>query len=137
MGELGVIEGGLFAGALEFDVFAGAGHDDVEIDGSVLVFDGIEVEEGDVVGNTDADGCEGVGEGIGLEFAEFEEAIDGNFCGDVSAGYGSCASSAVGLKNIAVDPEGVAGHLVEIENGPHCTSNEALDFDGAAVLLAL
>ena len=43
--ELVVAEGGFFAAALDFDEFALAGHDDVEVDLSVFVFQIRNVEE--------------------------------------------------------------------------------------------
>lgn len=101
-------EGGFFAHGLEFDEFAGAGHDDVEVDFGVFVFDVVEIEDGGVLEDADADGGDGVGERGFFELAVLEEFCDGAVGGDVGAGDGGGASTAVGLEDIAVDPEGVA-----------------------------
>ena len=105
-GELVRGEGGFLAGALDFDEFAGFGDDEVSVDGGVAVFDVIEVEEGFVFEDAGADGGDEFCEGRAEELLFLDEAIEGDGAGDAGAGDGGGAGAAVGLKDIAIDPDG-------------------------------
>lgn len=129
-------EGGFFAAALDFDEFALPGHDDVEIDFGVLVFDVGEVEEFAAIVETDTHGGDGVGKRVFGDTLGIEERLDGEAGGEVGAGDGGGAGAAVGLEDITVDPEGVLTEFFEIEDGAEGAADEALDFNGAAVEFA-
>src|SRR5690606_4114079 len=43
------------------------------------------------------------------------------------------ARPAIGLENVAVEPEGLPGELLQINAGPERASDHALDLDGAAI----
>ena len=134
--ELVVAEGGFFAGALNFDELTLAGHDDVEVHFGVLVFQIRDVEELASGDDADADGGDGIGEGVVVEFFRVEKFLDGEAGGEVGAGDRGGAGAAVGLKNVAVEPEGVLAEFAEVDDGAEGAADEALDLDGAAVDLA-
>ena len=46
------------------------------------------------------------------------------------------AGAAVGVKDIAIDPEGTLAELVQIDHGPQAAADETLDLDAAAIDLA-
>ena len=139
-------EGGVFAGALDFDEGAVGEHGDVHVDVCFNVFDVVEICDGGSVDDADGDGGDLVGEDpptglAGLVFGEefgFLGGGDGVGDGDVGSGDGGGTSATVGLEDVAVDEEGEAvavGVLVGFEfyDGAECAADEALDFDGAAV----
>jgi hypothetical protein len=134
--ELFVSVGGLFAGTLDFDEFTLAGHDDVEVDLGVLVFDVGQVEEFAAVEESDADGGDTVDERVFGDASGIKEGLNGKTGGEVGAGDGRSAGAAVGLEDVAVDPKGVFAELAEVEHGAQGTTDEALDFDGAAIEFA-
>ena len=110
-----------------------AGHDDVEVHFGVFVFDIGEVEQLASVEEADADGGDAVHERVFGDAASVEERLDGEAGGEVGAGDGRGAGAAVGLEDIAIDPEGVLAELAQVEDGAEGTADEALDLDGAAV----
>jgi len=105
-GELVRGEGGFFAGALDLDEFAGFGDDEVSVDGGVAVFDVVEVEEGFVFEDAGADGGDEFCEGRAEELLFFDETVESDGAGDAGTGDGGGAGAAVGLKDIAIDPDG-------------------------------
>ena len=114
--KLFVRKGAFFAGALDFDKLSRLGHDEIEIDGRVFVFEIIQVEHGFSLDNPDTDGGDKLFDGrlfeltLGLEFAH------GEGDGDAGAGDGGGTGSPVGLENIAVDPEGSGAEGFEVDD---------------------
>lgn len=53
--------------------------------------------------------------------------------GEVGAGDRRGARAAVGLEDVAVEPERVLAELVEVDDGAEGAADEALDLNGAAV----
>jgi len=129
-------EGTLFAAALKFDEIPVLGHDNVEIDGGIAVLGVVEVEDGFVLVDAGADGGDEFGHGEVLELALGHEAVEGDGDGDASAGDGGGAGAAVGLQDIAVDPESAFAEFLEVDDGAKGASDETLDLRGASVELA-
>jgi hypothetical protein len=119
-----------------FDVFSAFGHDDVEIDGGIAVLGVVKVKDGLVLVNAGADGGDEFLEWEILEFALGHEPVEGDGCGDASAGDGGGAGAAVGLEDVAIDPDGALAEFFEINDGAEGTADEALDLGGAPVELA-
>src|SRR5262249_29534803 len=136
-GELGLGEGLLFAGTLDFDELAVGGHDEVHVDGGVLVLEIIEVEEGLTIDHAHADGGDELLDGGFGEEAFFDELLDGERGGHAGAGDGGGAGAAVGLKDVAIDAERAWAEQVEIDYGAEGAADEALELDAAAVEPAL
>jgi hypothetical protein len=131
--ELRFIEGRFFAAALEFDESLVIGHDKVHIDLGVDVFGVAEIEEGRVLDQSDTDGGDGVEEGGFGDFLRLEEALDGEGEGDKAAGDGGGSGAAVGLEDVAIDPDGARAEFDEVEGGAERSADESLDFLGTAV----
>jgi len=136
LGELGVVEGELFGGGLDFDELPCPGHDEIHIDFGGGVFFVAEVEQGDALVDADAGGGDVIAQGGFFEDAGFEELTDGDAEGDIGAGDGSGAGTAVGLDDVAVDGEGALAEGGEVDDGAEAAADEALDFHGAAGLAA-
>src|SRR6185312_2272887 len=54
--------------------------------------------------------------------------------GNEGAGNGSCASAAVGLDDVTINPDGALAELVEFGDGSKGTSDEPLNFVSAPAL---
>src|SRR5690606_21368305 len=107
-----------FARTLHFDVAALSSHDDIEVDARVFVFDVIKVENRLILIDSDADGGDGIDERIFGNLAMDDCFFDSNSSGDVGAGNGGGARPAIGLENVAVEPEGLPGEPLQINAGP-------------------
>jgi hypothetical protein len=136
-------EGGVLAGALDFDEGIVVEHGDVHVDMGVDVFEIVEIADWCPVDDADGDGGDLAGEGVGGFFEEADSLCvgDGIGDGDPGAGDGGGAGAAVGLEDVAVDEEGQAraavgaDELLEVDAGAEGAADEALDFNGAAILL--
>src|SRR5262249_36510785 len=144
-------EGGVFAGALDFDKGVVGEHGDVHIDFGFNIFEVVEVgDDGGFVGagggdDADADGGDLIDEGLGFgrEEAFGAGGGDGIGDGDPGAGDGGGARAAVGLEDVAVNEKREAGsgrarkgggfEFGKVETGAQRAAYEALNFDGAAV----
>lgn len=136
VGELGAAEGGFFAAALKFDELEVFGHDDVEIDGGVFVFDVVKIEERCAVNDAARHGGDEFLHWVLLELSLGEKFFNGDADGDAGSGDGCGAGAAVGLENVAVDPNGARSEGLEVDHGTHGATDETLDFDGSPVLFA-
>jgi hypothetical protein len=131
--ELRFVERGFFAAALEFDETLVIGHNEVHIDLSIDVFGVAEIEEGRILDHSDTDSGDGVEEWVFCDFLSLDEALDGEGEGDEAAGDGGGSGAAVGLEDVAIDPDGARAEFEEVEGGAERTADETLDFLGTAV----
>src|SRR5262245_47324385 len=61
------------------------------------------------------------------------EGVDEGDEGAIDAGG---ARAAVGLEDVAIEPEGAFADLIEVDNGPQAAANEPLNLDATAIHLA-
>src|SRR3954452_12494651 len=121
----------LLGGRLYFDQAAVPGHDDVHVGVGIRVLGVVEVEQRHAFDDADGDG----GNGIDKGFRE-AEAIECATCGDVCAADRSATGAAVGLQDIAVEPERPLSQRAEVDDAAHRPPDEPLDLDRSALLLA-
>ena len=129
-------ENSLFSAALDLHKLQILGHDDVEIHRSVLVLDIVEVEDGGALVDAGADGGDEFAERKFGEAAGAEESVEGDGDGHAAPGDGGRASAAVGLEDVAIDPNGALAEGFEVDDGPEGAADEALDLGGTAVEFA-
>jgi hypothetical protein len=72
----------------------------------------------------------------GLQAAALLDHRQGIAQGDHGAGDGRGAGTAVGLDHVAVDVQGDVAELAHVQRGAQGAADQALDFQGAATLLA-
>ena len=137
LGQLGLAEGGLFAGALQFDEFARGVHDEVQIHLRRGVFRVAKIQQGLLLDDADADGGDGAAQRVCGQLAFGHQLADRQGERHVAAGNGRGAGAAVGLQDIAVHPDGAGAQFLQVDGGAHGPADEALDFLGAPVNLAL
>src|SRR5262245_51360082 len=89
-----------FGGRLHLDEAAVAGHDDVHVGVGARVLGVVEVEQRDTVDDPDGHGRDRVPEGAGET-----ETLERAHPGDVGATDRGAARAAVGLEDVAVEPE--------------------------------
>lgn len=132
-GHLFVGEDAFLAAALKFDKFEVFGHDDIKIDAGVFVLGVVEVEDGGILINTRGDACDEFFHREGFDFSRCEEFVESDGDGDATTGDGCGAGPAVGLQDIAIEPDGPWSEGLEVDHGPERASDEPLDFGRAAI----
>src|SRR5215210_2105406 len=118
-------------GRLHLDQPPVAAHDDVEVDLCARVLRVVEVEQRRAVDNSEGN----AGDRVRERLAE-PEAIERPAGSDVGAGDRRAAGSAVGLEDVAVDPECPLAESAEVGDRAERAADQALDLDGAPLLLA-
>src|SRR5262249_49615278 len=126
----------LFAAALDLDKLPVACHDEIQIDLGVLVFGIVQVEQLDVAAQAHADRRDAATHDAGSCAQDVLVGRQRIHQGNVCSVDGGRARAAVGLQNIAVDPERAFGQLCQVHHGTEAAADEALDLDAAAVDLA-
>ncbi|CAM2158368.1 hypothetical protein PT2222_40276 [Paraburkholderia tropica] len=125
-----------FGRALHFDHAARARHDDVHVGVALRVFGVVEVEHGHAFVDAHRDRRHVVGDRRALDAAGREQFRDGVVRRDERARDGGRAGAAVGLQHVAIEVDGACAERFEIEHRAHRAADQALDFLGAARLLA-
>jgi hypothetical protein len=74
--------------------------------------------------------------GTGGQLARGQQLVHRVLRRDERAGDGGGARAAVGLQHVAVQVDGALAQLLEVEHRTHGAADQALDFLGAAALLA-
>ena len=77
------------------------------------------------------------GWGADGNFTFGNEFADGEGKGDKNTGNGGGARATIGLEDIAIEPKGARAKFFEVEGVTNGAPDEALDFLGASVNLAL
>jgi hypothetical protein len=126
--EIFVTEIMLFPSGLDFDEPSGSGHDDIHIDLGIAVFRVIQIEDGLVFEQSDADGGDRGAEWIRGHFSGKLQALDGAAEGKAGARDGGGAGAAIGRKHIAIDPNAAGPESSKIGNGAETPAQEPLDF---------
>ncbi|MNN41409.1 hypothetical protein D3C81_1555270 [compost metagenome] len=134
--ELGAREAALLAGGLDFDDAAGAGQDEVGIGLGGGVFFIVEVQNRQVVEDAAGHGRDLIDDGVALQHALVLEVVQGHSHGDPGAGDRGGAGAAVGLDDVAVDQDLTLAERLQVDHGAQGAADQALDFLGAARLLA-
>src|SRR2546423_5627324 len=116
---------------LHLDEVTFAGDDDVHVHLGARVLGVVEVEERLALDDADRDRGHGGGKG-----AAQAEAVERPVRGDVRAGDRGAARAAVGLEDVAVDPERALAERLEIDHRPQRTADQPLDRARAPALLA-
>ena len=130
-------ENGVFLrGRLHLDDIAGAGEDEIGVGVGLRILGIVEIEHRHA--RTDAAGNrrDMIAQHVGLDhLARFHpgEAVVER---DPGAGDGGGAGAAVGLDDVAVDGDLPLAERLEIDHRTQAAPDQALDFHGAAVLLA-
>src|SRR5262249_42034417 len=130
--EPGPAEWRLLRGALDLNDLSGTGHHDVHVDGRAGVLEIVEVEHGHAAGDADADGGDTVAHGC--RGAGLRERI-----GDCheAAGDGRRPRAAVGLDDVAIDPDRPLAHLGALDDRAQRAAHEPLDLLRAAARAAV
>src|SRR5580692_585440 len=135
--ELSVIEDLVLGGGLQFDDFVAGGHDEIHVNVGPGIFFVVEVEKDLAVDDADADGGDEILDGGGGQSAGVDEALESQAERNECSGDGSSARAAIGLDDVAVDPDGALTEAFEIGYGAERAADEALNFLSAATLLSL
>src|SRR5579862_3373308 len=118
-------------GRLHLDEPTVAAHDDVHVRVRVRVLRVVEVEQRNAVHDADGDGRHRVAEG-----AREAEALERSHRGDVRTADRCAARAAVGLEDVAVEPERPLAKRLEVRDCPHRAADQPLDLDRPPLLLA-
>src|SRR5690242_9911162 len=108
-----------------------AGHDDVQVDLRARVLLVVEVEQLLAADDPERDRADGIGEDA--TEAGLVECPRG---GDVRAADRRAARAAVGLEDVAVEPERPLAQRLQVGHRSQGPADQPLDLDGAALLLA-
>src|ERR1043166_2370995 len=98
-------ERGFFSGALQLNEFTRRIHHQVQIDCRASIFRIAQVQQSLMLYNANTYGRDSVQERSLQELARYHESLDCQTKGDVGAGDGCGACPAIGLKNVAVNPD--------------------------------
>ena len=104
--QLLVVEDLVFGGGLDFDHFVAGGHDEVHVDVGARVFFVGEVEQDFSVDNSHADGGDEILERDCGQRSGIDQLFQSEAERDECAGDRRGARAAVGLDDVAVDPDG-------------------------------
>jgi len=126
--EIFVAEIMLFSSGLDFDEPSGSGHDHIHIYLGVAVFRVIQIEDGLVFEQSDADGGDGSAERVRVHFSGKLEAFDGAAEGKAGSCDGGGAGATIGRKDIAIDPNTAGSESGKVRDGPETPAQESLDF---------
>src|SRR5579862_2082795 len=124
-------EGIALRGRLHLDEAAVPRHDDVHVGVGARVLGVVEVEERNPVDHPDRDRSNRVAERL-----RQPEPLERAHRRDVRAADRRAARAAVGLENVAVEPERPLPERLEVGNGADRAADQPLDLDRAALLLA-
>ena len=116
---------------LDVDERAVARHHDVQVDVRRRVLGVVEVEQRLAVDDADGDR----GDGAGQRLRE-PEAVERPMGGHPDAADRCAARAAVGLQDVAVEPERPLAERLEVGGGAHGPADQALDLDRAPLLPA-
>ncbi len=120
----------LLGGRLHLDQAVVAGHHDVHVRVGRRVLRVVEVEHRHAVDDPDRDG----GDGADERLAE-PEAVERAVRRDVRAADRRAARAAVGLEDVAVEPERALAERLEVDHGAQRAADQPLDLDRAPALL--
>src|SRR3954468_6936462 len=122
--------------ALHLDDPSIAGHDEIGVGVGFGVLGIVEVEHRRAVGNAAGDGGHVVAQRLGLEHVARLHPGDATVQRHPGAGNGRRARSAIGLDHVAIDRDLPLAECGQIENRAQAASDQALNLDRAAALLA-
>src|SRR5688572_13525135 len=123
-------------GTLNLDETAVTCFDDIHVDIGFRVFFVGEVEERHAAHHPHADGRHVVGHWNRLELIVLLELAQCDHERHKRAGDRRAARAAVGLDDIAVEPDGALAEMSELDDRPHRAADQPLDFHGASTDLA-
>src|SRR3569623_80945 len=130
-------EGVALGRALHLDEGAGLVHYHVHVGFGVGIFGVIEVEHRHTLVDADRHRRHLAVNGVFIDDAALLHVAHGVNQRDVAARDGRGAGAAVGLEDVAIDGDGALAQRRRIHHGPQRAADQALDFHGAAALLAL
>src|SRR6266550_1516688 len=116
---------------LHLDEAPVAGHHDVHVGVGARVLAVVEVEQGCALHDADRDGGDRV-----PERAREAEAVERAHRGDVCAADRRAARPAVGLEDVAVEPQRPLAECLEVGDRAHGAADQPLDLDRPPLLLA-
>src|SRR4029078_11551743 len=109
------------------------GHDDVGIDLGARALGVVEVAEGRPVDDPDAERSDGAGDRQRCELAAGDELGERELERHVGAGDRRAAGPAVGLEDVAVDPDRPLAERLEVDDYAERPADQPLNLDRAAV----
>src|SRR5579884_546570 len=118
-------------GRLHLDEAPVAGHHDVHVRVGARVLRVVEIEERHAADDADRDGRDRIAEG-----PREPEAVEGPHRRDIGAADRRAARAAVGLEDVAVQPQRPLAERVEVRDRAHRAPDEPLDLDRPSLLLA-
>src|SRR6202043_363742 len=134
--ELGFRERCLLRGALYLDNAAVAGHDKIGVGIGLRILGVVEVEHRRAVIDAAGDRGDIVAQHVALDHAAGFHPGDAVGERDPGAGDRGGAGAAIGLQHVAVDRDLALAEGFEVDASAQRAADQALDFDGAAALLA-
>ena len=126
----------LFRGGLHFDDVAGAGHDEIGVGLGLGILGVVEIEHRGVVEHAAGDRRDMVAQRVGLDHLAGPHPGEAIVQRHPGAGDRGGAGAAVGLDHVAVDGDLPLAERRQIDHRAKAAPDQALDFDGAAALLA-
>src|SRR5256714_10127135 len=121
----------LLSGRLNLDEPSATGHDDVHVDLGGRVFCVVEIEQRLPADDADRDRCDGVGQRL-----REPEPVERQPPRDAGPADRRAAGAAGRLQHIAVEPKRPLAERLEVCDGAQRTSDQPLDLDRSATLLA-
>src|SRR5471032_425686 len=135
--QVGRLEWRAFGGALHFDETTAAGHYHVQVSLGSRVFQVVEIQHRLALVHAHRYGSDHLLERVaGFQAATLLDHFQRINQGHHGAGDGGSAGAAVGLDHVAIDVQGHVAQLGHVQGCAQRTADQALDFEGAAALLA-
>ena len=125
-----------FRRALHLDDPFRAGHDEIGVGLRCGVLGVVEIEHRGAVADAAGDGRHMVAQRVGLEHLARLHPGDAVVQRDEAAGDRGGAGAAIGLDDVAIDGDLPFAERFEVKHRAQAPADQALDFDGAAGLLA-
>ena len=122
----------MFGRGLEFDQLAAGGHDEVHVDVGAGVFFVVEVEQDFSFDDADADRADKILERDRGQGSSVHQLFESQAERHEGARDGGGAGAAVGLDDVAVEPDRALAQAAQVGDGAQGAADEALDFVGAA-----
>ena len=125
-----------FGGALHFDEAAAVVHDDVHVGLGVGIFGVVEIQHRHARPDADRHRSDLAVNRAFAQHAFANQRVDRVDQRDVAAGDRRRARAAVGLQHVAIERDGAFAERLQIDDGAQRATDEPLNFQRAAALLA-
>src|SRR5216684_8218749 len=131
-----LVERTLLGGGLDLDDRPGTGQHEIAVGMGRRILDIVEIEHGDTVMDAARHRRDGVGQRQRGDELAGDQFLQRHVQGDIAAGDRRRARPAIGLEDVAIDADLPLAERLQIGDGAQRPADQALNFLGAAALLA-